>query len=380
MDKKYDLVVYGATGFTGQLVCAYLQQQHAAGREFIWAMAGRSLEKLEALRTEIGASDIPLVITDSNDSASLDRLTSLTRLVISTVGPYQLYGSALLASCANSGTDYVDLCGEPLWMREMIDLYEDAAKASGARILFSCGFDSIPSELGVWLCQNEALKVFGKPTPRIRGRMRKFIGGPSGGSVASGMTMLKLANDDPKNAAMLADPFALTPGFQGPDHPPYDVVEDEPGLGMVGPFMLGPTDMKNVHRSNFLMGHRYGQDFVYDEKLVNPPPPPAQPPSLDSLPKPGEGPSDDVMENGCFELLLIGEDASGKNVSVIVEGQDEPGYRTTSKLISETALALLRAQNTPPGVWTPIAALREDLASKIFEHAGITARTVTGAF
>jgi short subunit dehydrogenase-like uncharacterized protein len=371
---RYDLVVLGATGFTGKLVCAYLQQQHAAGREFSWAIAGRSLEKLEAVRAEIGDPAVSIMVADSCDSGSIERLTASTRLVVSTVGPYQLYGSALLAACARSGTDYVDVCGEPLWMREMIDRYEETAKASGARILFSCGFDSIPAELGVWLCQQEAGKVFGRAVPRIYGRMCKFIGGPSGGSMASGMAMMKLANEYPEKAAMLVSPFALTPGFQGPVHPPYNVVEDEPGLGMVGPFTLGPTDMKNVHRSNFLMGHPYGTDFIYDEKLVNPPPPPPQPPSLDSLPKPGEGPSAYIMENGCFELLMIGEDASGKDVRVVLDGRNDP-YRTTSKLVCETALALLRAENLQPGIWTPIAALGEELVSKIFEHTGIAVRT-----
>ncbi len=375
--KQFDLVVYGATGFTGQLVCADLQRLRTEGREFSWAMAGRSLEKLEALRAGIGAPDIPLLTVDADDAASLAGLASMTQLVISTVGPYQLYGSQLLAACARSGTDYIDVCGEPLWMREMIDRFEGTARSSGARILFSCGFDSIPSELGVWLCQNEAVKNSGKPVKRIRGRMTKFIGGPSGGSMASGMAMMMLARQDPAKAALLENPFALTPGFQGPDHPPYTVIDDEPGLGKVGPFTLGPTDMKNVHRSNFLMGHPYGTDFVYDEKLVNPPPPPAQPPSPDSFPKPGEGPSADIMENGCFELLLIGEDESGDTIRVTLAGGEDP-YRTTAKLVCATAFALLEAENLRPGLWTPIAALREKLASEIVEHAGITVRTEIG--
>ena len=177
-DKKFDLVVFGATGFTGQLVCTYLQKQHALGREFSWAMAGRSLEKLETLRASIGAGGVAVIKADADDPESIRRLTSSARVVIAIVGPYQLYGSDLLAACASSGTDYVDLCGEPLWMREMIDRYEGIAKASGARILFSSGFDSIPAELGVWLCQREAERRIGKPMPRIRGRMRTFVGGP----------------------------------------------------------------------------------------------------------------------------------------------------------------------------------------------------------
>jgi short subunit dehydrogenase-like uncharacterized protein len=373
MGKQFDLVVFGATGFTGQLVCAYLLQQQAAGRVFSWAMAGRSLEKLEALRASIGAPDIALLPADSDDPGSINTLTASARVVVSTVGPYQHYGSRLLAACATSGTDYVDLCGEPLWMRAMIDHHEAAAKASGARILFSSGFDSIPAELGVWQCQKEAVRIFGKPLPRIRGRMRKFIGGPSGGSVASGMAMMKLASDDPANAAMLDDPFALTPGFIGPKHPAYNLVSDEPGLGKVGPFTLGPTDMKNVHRSNFLMGHPYGTDFIYDEKLVNPPPPPISPPSIDALPKPGEGPSSDVMANGCFEMLFIGEGTNGESTGVVLEGHEDP-YTTTARLVSETALTLLQAADLMAGIWTPIAALKDDLATKLIQYAGIAVR------
>ena len=370
VDQQYDLVVYGATGFTGRLICAYLHQQRVAGRKFRWAMAGRALEKLEALRVAISGTDVGLICADASDPASLSRLVSSTRLVISTVGPYQLYGSGLVATCAQSGTDYIDICGEPLWMRDMIDAYEDTARASGARILFSCGFDSIPAELGVYLCQQEAVRLQGKPMSRVRGRMRKFVGGPSGGSVASGMAMMRLATEFPAKAALLADPFALTPGFHGPEHGSYQVIEDEPDVGRVGPFTLGPTDMKNVHRSNLLMGHPYGIDFVYDEKLVDPPPLPALPPSPDNLPKPGDGPADDVMANGCFDLLVIGEEA-GRTVSLAISGADDPGYRTTAKFVGETALALLSAGPLPGGIWTPIAALRDALANKLFEHAGI---------
>jgi short subunit dehydrogenase-like uncharacterized protein len=258
-------------------------------------------------------------------------------------------------------------------MREMIDRFESTAKASGSRILFSAGFDSSPAELGVWLCQKEAKRLFGQPMTRVRGRMRKFVGGPSGGSVASGMAMMKLANEDPAKAAMLGDPYVLTPGFAGPAHPIYDVVEDEPGLGIVGPFSLGPTDMKNVHRSNYLLGHAYGADFVYDEKLLNPPAPPAQPPSFDTLPKPGEGPSTYVMENGCFELWMIGDGLHGETVRIVLEGSEDP-YSATAGLASETALTLLNAEAVQPGIWTPIAALGDNLAANIMAHTSILGR------
>lgn len=370
-EKQFDVIVYGATGFTGRLICAYLHQR-ASAEDCNWAMAGRSIEKLEVVRSELGASDVPLVHADADNPASIEALVATTRVVISAVGPYQLHGEALLSACVNSGTDYIDLCGEPLWMRDMIDRYEAAAKASGARILFSSGFDSIPAEMGVWLCQKEAMRAFGRPVPRIRGRMRTFVGGPSGGSMASGMAMMKIAGENPEKAALLANPFALTPGFEGPAHPDYNLVEVEADVGKVGPFTLGPTDMKNVHRSNFLQGHAYGTDFVYDEKLVNPPPPPSAPPSFDKMPKPGEGPSAEIMTNGRFDLLLIGEGPNDKKIHVALTGDEEPGYRTTSKLIAETAFCLIEAHGLAGGIWTPVAALADALCDRIEANTPIS--------
>jgi short subunit dehydrogenase-like uncharacterized protein len=186
MTKPYDLVVHGATGFTGRLVVEYLLQRYPAGSGLRWAMGGRSAAKLAAVRDEVGApADTPLVVTDSADAASLQALTAQTRLVLTTVGPYQLYGNELVAACAASGVDYVDLCGEPAWMRQMIDAHEAQAKASGARIVFSCGFDSIPFDLGVFMLQNEMKARFGHPASRVRGRVRKMKGTFSGGTAAS---------------------------------------------------------------------------------------------------------------------------------------------------------------------------------------------------
>ena len=177
-NREFDIIVYGATGYTGRLVAEYLDQ-HYGNREDCpsWAMAGRSLDKLEAVRDEIGAPDTtPLVVADANDPASLETMCNRTRVVLTTVGPYQLYGDALVEACVKTGTDYADLCGEPGWMREMIDQHHEAAKASGARICFSSGFDSIPFDLGVMMTQKEVEKRTGKPSPRIRGRVRAMQG------------------------------------------------------------------------------------------------------------------------------------------------------------------------------------------------------------
>src|SRR5436305_10891020 len=202
--KKFDIVVYGASGFTGQLVAEYLALRYAKDSDLKWAMAGRSLEKLAHVRNAIGApADTPLIAADASDPALLKAMIDQTRSVLTTVGPYQLYGSELVAACAASGTDYLDLCGEPLWMRRMIDAHEAAAKSSGARILFSCGFDSIPFELGVFFCEAAAKNSFGAPVSRVKGRVRDMKGGPSGGTVASVMATFMAAARDLSLVSML---------------------------------------------------------------------------------------------------------------------------------------------------------------------------------
>src|SRR6195256_2620088 len=219
--SKFDIIVYGATGFTGQLVAEYLAANYTGKDDPKWAMAGRSLDKLASVRDAIGApADTALIEADASNPASLKAMVDQTRLVLSTVGPYQLYGSELVAACAASGTDYIDLCGEPLWMRQMIDAHEATAKASGARIVFSCGFDSIPFELGVFFCQQTANKVLGAPVARVKGRVRDMKGTFSGGTAASIKATFAAAAKDLSLVAMLKNPFVLTPGFTGPKQPP----------------------------------------------------------------------------------------------------------------------------------------------------------------
>ncbi len=218
--SKFDIVVYGATGFTGQLVAEYLAAHYKGDANLKWAMAGRSLDKLASVRDAIGApADTALIAADASDPASLKAMVDQTKSVISTVGPYQLYGSELLAACVASGTDYFDLCGEPVWMRQMIDAHEATAKSSGARIVFSCGFDSLPFELGVFFVQEEAKKVFGAPVARVKGRVRDMKGTFSGGTAASTRATFAAAAKDLSLVALLQDPFVLTPGFEGPKQP-----------------------------------------------------------------------------------------------------------------------------------------------------------------
>ena len=185
--REFDIIVYGATGYTGRLVAEHFVREYGSRDDGPkWAMAGRSLAKLESVRDEIGApQSTPLVVADADDAASLEAMCNRTRVVITTVGPYQLYGDALVAACVKTGTDYTDLCGEPVWMRQKIDEHQATAEASGAHICFSSGFDSIPFDLGVLMTQKEAVKRFGKPAPRVKGRVRAMQGGASGGTVAS---------------------------------------------------------------------------------------------------------------------------------------------------------------------------------------------------
>lgn len=385
MTKPFDLVVHGATGFTGRLVVEYLLQHYPAGGGLRWAMGGRSAEKLAAVRDELGApADTPLVVTDTSDPASLQALMDSTRLVLTTVGPYQLYGNELVAACAKAGVDYVDLCGEPAWMRRMIDAHEAQAKASGARIVFSCGFDSIPFDLGVFLLQSEMKARFGQPASRVRGRVRKMKGTFSGGTAASLKATLTAAASEPGVLDLLRDPFALTPGFTGPRQPSGSkpMVDEALGEGVwVAPFVMAAINTRNVHRSNFLLGHAYGADFVYDEMLVTGPGEKgeaianavASDKSLgsDKGPKPGEGPSRAEREAGHYDVLFLGEDAAGHRLRVAVTGDRDPGYGSTSKMITEAAVCLLENRSTPGGIWTTAPALGQALIERLQANAGL---------
>ena len=385
MAKAFDLVVHGATGFTGRLVVEYLLQRYPAGSGLRWAMGGRSAEKLASVRDAIGApADTPLVLTDSSDPASLQALMSQTRLVLTTVGPYQLYGSELVAACAAAGVDYVDLCGEPAWMRQMIDAHEATAKASGARIVFSCGFDSIPFDMGVWMLQNEMRARFGHAAQRVRGRVRKMKGTFSGGTAASLKATMAAAAANPGVLDLLRNPFSLTPGFEGPRQPSGSKPMVDEALGLwVAPFVMAAINTRNIHRSNFLLGHSYGADFVYDEMLVTGAGEKgeaianavAADKSLgsDSGPKPGEGPSREERDAGFYDVLFLGEDAEGNHLRVAVKGDRDPGYGSTSKMIAEAAVCLLQdATSTPGGIWTPAPALGQALIDRLQAHAGLT--------
>lgn len=378
--RDFDIIVYGATGFTGQLVAEYLgSRDHGV----TWAMAGRSLTKLEGVRDDLGI-DVPLITANADDAASLRAMCDRAKVVLTTVGPYQLYGEPLVAACAASGTAYVDLCGEPAWMRHMIDAHEAQAKLTGSRIVFSGGFDSIPFDLGVWTLQQAAIDRFGRPFPRVKGRVIAMKGTFSGGTFASARATMAAAAKDPSIFKLMIDPFALTPGFSGPAQPKGLVPEYDEALGAwTAPFVMAAINTKNVHRTNALLGHPYGTDFTYDEMMVAPglgdigkaaaeAIAKFNPIGGDKGPAPGEGPSREERENGHYEIAFLGEMPGGARLRATVTGDRDPGYGSTSKMIAETAICLVKDVGGDGGIWTPGALMAEPLVARLKANAGLT--------
>lgn len=383
-ERQFGIIVYGATGYTGRLVCEYLNNSYGSGGDFVWAMAGRSQEKLEAVRDEMGLpADIPLVVADAADSASMQSLAASTQVVLTTVGPYQLYGNELLAACVDNGTDYVDLCGEPAWMHEKIAAHAEQAKQSGARIVFSCGFDSIPFDLGVYFLQQQAKQTLGSALPRVRGRVRAMKGTFSGGTQASFKATMAAAAQQPELIQVLMDPFSLCAGFRGPEQPHgMKPLYEEDLDSWSAPFVMATINTKNVHRSNTLLGHDYGEDFVYDEMMFTGPGEQGEAAAKavaadksmsESKLKPGEGPSKEEREAGFYDVQFIGTDDQGNCVKVGVKGDKDPGYGSTCKMIAESAVCLLKYPDLAGGgVWTPAAALGSELIERLQARAGLS--------
>ena len=375
-NAEFDIIVYGATGYTGRLVAEYLAQRYGVGGEVSWAMAGRSAAKLAEVRDQMGApAETPLIVADADNLGELDAMVRRAKAIITTVGPYQLYGDKLVAACVKAGTDCLDLSGEPNWMAKVIGEYDAAAKVSGARIVHSCGFDSIPFELGVWFAEETAKAKFGAYAPRVKGRLRAMQGGLSGGTAASGAATMAAIQKDPSLGMLMMNPFALTPGFQGPEQPSGAAVHHDEDLGVdVGPFMMAMINTKNVHRANALLGHRWGTDFRYDEMSVVVPGAPTEFTGMGpDAPKPGEGPSKAEREAGFYDIAFIAIAADGRQVKVSVKGDRDPGYGSTSKMLAEAAICLVKdAPTTPGGVWTPGAAMEAKLVERLQSNAGLT--------
>lgn len=406
-DQNFDIVLWGATGFTGKLVAAYLLERYGADGELRWVLAGRNRSKLEAVRGEIGretgrdAAAVPLIVADADDEASLASMVDVARVVCTTVGPYARHGSKLVAACARRGTHYCDLTGEVQWMRRMIDAHAGEAEASGARIVHTCGFDSIPSDLGVFFVQGEMRKRHELHCSAVKCRVVGFSGGFSGGTVASMFNMLEEAGHDAEVRRIMADPYALNPagrrsGPDGPDQtgPVYDADFDS----WTGPFVMAAINTRVVRRSNALLGGIYGDGFRYDEAMLMGPGPagwtkaagmsaalaattvagaigPVRRLMARLAPSPGEGPSKKQREEGFFKIRFLGLHPQDpvKSLRALVTGDRDPGYGSTAKMLGESAVCLARDElATGGGFWTPASAMGEALLRRLRANAGVT--------
>ncbi len=399
--REYDVVVWGASGFTGRLVAEYLARHFGTDGALRWAMAGRSESKLEAVREQIGATGTPILIADSNDMDSLRALAGRTRVVATTVGPYARYGSQLVSACVSESTDYVDLAGEVQWIRQMIDTHQQGARDSGARIVHCCGFDSIPSDLGVLFLQNEARERHGTPCDEIKLRVKAMRGGASGGTAASLMLVVEAAREDRQIARILKNPYSLNPegereGLDRADQ--QGPVWDKDIDAWTGPFVMAAINSKIVRRSNALLDYAYGRDFRYSEAVITGPGLAGRAKALALslglgglvlgasftptrkalqrfvLPKPGEGPNENQRENGFFNLRLIGRHADGWQLRAVVTADRDPGYGATSGMLAEAAVCLaqdISHDDVAGGFWTPASAMGTHLIERLRERAGM---------
>ena len=380
--NKYDFVIYGATGFTGKLVVEYAIKQYNNNNEVSWAIAGRNNEKLEHVQEKYNLpSDIGKIVVDSNDQNSIDEMVSQTKCVLTTVGPYQLYGEKIIKTCISTGTDYVDLCGEPGFMHKIISECSAEAKETGARVVFSCGFDSIPFDLGVLFVQEEVMSKLNKYAPSVRGRVRAMNGEFSGGTAASMKATMAALQSDPELINILVNPHALCEGIQGVQQdddskPTYD----EELNTWVAPFFMAPINTKNIHRSNKLMNHIYGENFKYNEMWIQGPGEEGKAAAefistmnpLGDAPEPGDGPSRESRENGNYDVLFCA-DVDGETIKASVSGDMDPGYGSTSKMITESAVCLVKdCENLAGGIYTPAASMGKKLIKRLESSAGLT--------
>jgi short subunit dehydrogenase-like uncharacterized protein len=401
--KSFDLILHGATSFVGQITARHLVERHGVDGDLRWAISGRSPERLGALRDMLGrrAAELPILLADADDAEALHALCARTHVVASTVGPYALHGSPLVAACAATGTDYCDLTGEVQWVRRMISRHERAARASGARIVHCCGFDSLPSDLGVHVLQREALARFGQPLARVRMRVRTMRGGFSGGTIASLLNVVDEARRDPALRRALADPYVLCPPSRSarPRQPEVRLPQRDPDSGdWAAPFVMAAINTRVVHRSNALGGHAYGKDFEYDEAVSTGPglkgraaaaaiagglaagllagalPPTRALLQRFVLPAPGEGPSPLAQQQGRWDLRFFGSGPDQAPLALRVTGDRDPGYGSTGKMFGEAAIALASdrgRKRAPGGFWTPASLLGDVLVERLQAHAGV---------
>jgi short subunit dehydrogenase-like uncharacterized protein len=396
--REYDLVVYGATSFVGQILCRYLVQRHGTDGDLRWAIAGRSESKLGDVARRTGA-DVARVVVDAGDRTGLDEMAASTQVVASTVGPYARHGSELVGAVVDVGGDYCDLTGEVQWMRQMIDAHQARAEQTGARIVHACGFDSIPSDLGTWFTQQRAIEQFGEPCVEIRMSVKGAKGGVSGGTAASGMAMFEEMAADPELRKVVSDSYVLAPADMrhGPAQPGMSrPTRDERFDSWVAPFVMAPTNSAVVLRTHALLGRPWGHDFTYGETMMTGSSiiggvtawamtaglaafagaasfGPTRTLIGKVIPKPGEGPSEAKQQAGYFDLRFVGRTANGREIRTQVTGDADPGYGSTAKMLGESAVAFLDLdpQRVGGGFWTPASAFGDALVERLESHAGV---------
>ena len=404
--RDYAVVLYGATSFVGQITAHYLAEflstnKDKGGNTVTWAIAGRDEEKLNELQSKL-ASKVDIIIANSDDAASLDTMTEQTQVIISTVGPYLKYGEPLIKSCVSNGTDYVDLTGEAIFIKDMMDKYQEAAKQSGARIVNSCGFDSIPSDLGVYFTQKQAEAKFDSACDVIHMRVKAAKGGLSGGTIASMATIFEEVGKDKSRRKQVANPYLLNDDKNAPNVRQSNVSKpeyDSEHKRWLAPFVMASINTRIIHRSNQLLGYEYGRDFRYDEamwmkdgikgKLTSYAlsagllgfatammiTPSRELLSKHVLPKSGSGPSEEEQENGYFDIRLFGKTANQETIITKVTGDKDPGYGSTSRMLSQAALCLaqdISKEAVGGGFWTPASAMGDKLLARLEDHAGLS--------
>lgn len=400
--RDFDLILWGATGFTGRLVAEHLVRAGGA-RNLRWAVAGRNTQRLAAVLDEIGAPGVPALIADSHDPRSLADLARKGRVICSTVGPYALHGSELVAACADTGTHYCDLSGEVHWMRQMIDAHQARAAETGAKIVHACGFDSIPSDLGCLFLQQHAIERYGRPCGSVKLFVRKMRGSMSGGTVASMLNAVDTARHNPDDRHVMADPYALNPvgDRRGPEKRDQARPMLDPDAGCwTAPFVMAGVNTRIVRRSHALLGWPWGHSFRYGESVITGAGirglaratavtgalggflamasirPGRALMDRFILPQPGEGPAPAAREAGGFEMLLVGRHpaAPERHIQARVTGKRDPGYGATSRMLAEAAICLaLDNEHLPTGggSWTPATALGGLLIERLAAGADV---------
>lgn len=402
-NKHFDMVLYGATSFVGQITARYLLQELGASGDIKWAIAGRSESKLNQLKSSLGntATDLPVLVADSSDDQSLDRLCQQVRVIISTVGPYALYGEPMIKACVENGNDYCDLTGEAYWIKQMIDKYQDKAEETGARIVNCCGFDSIPSDLGTYFLQQTAHKRFGGYFSQVKLGVRAMKGGASGGTIASMIEMLIAAKADAKVRKAMANPYLLCPenhSYQIRQSRLKGAAYDKDFQCWSAPFVMEGINTRVVLRSHALQSMPYGEQFSYCEVMLTGKGSRGRLRGLSLslglgafmvaafitplrklmqkflLPKPGEGPSEQEQLNGFFDMRIMGKHDQQQLV-VKVTGDRDPGYGSTAKMLAQSALCMafdIDKSVLSGGFWTPSTAMGNQLIERLSEHAGLS--------